>query len=71
MPMPAQPHAEHSAMKDPKLRKCCGTCGGENVKFDAWAIWDAEAQRWEVATTFDYAVCDDCDGETRVVDQPL
>ena len=54
-----------------KLKKCCNACGSENVVRDAWAEWDTETQRWALATTFDAAFCEDCDGETRIVDKPL
>ena len=45
----------------------CSHCGSENVKVDAYAVWDAETQQWEVSETFDKgAYCQECDGETRV-----
>lgn len=50
--------------------KVCGTCGSENVKLDAWAEWDAENQMWSLGATFDHAICDDCDGECKIVDRP-
>ncbi|MBI1214111.1 MAG: hypothetical protein GC190_21825 [Alphaproteobacteria bacterium] len=34
---------------------------------DAYAEWNVEAQRWEVANTFDKgAFCNRCDGETTL-----
>lgn len=51
----------------PKVKMVCATCGGENVKADAYATWNLEAQQWECAQTFDKgAYCDDCDGETSL-----
>ncbi len=72
------PHLDRSETKRsrtktrlPKIKKCCDSCGGENVLLDAWAQWNVETQRWELGATFDHAVCEDCDGETRIVDKPL
>jgi len=48
----------------------CGTCGSEEVRVDAWAEWDPETQRWEVAQTFDAAFCDRCQGECSVCNKP-
>lgn len=45
----------------------CATCGGDDVKADAYAAWDQKAQRWEVVDTFDKgASCEDCGGECRL-----
>jgi hypothetical protein len=44
----------------------CERCGSENVKVDAWAVWDMNAQQWELGETYDNAHCDDCDGECHV-----
>ena len=45
----------------------CETCRGTNVHRDAWADWDPKTQAWELGdATFDYAICDDCDGETHL-----
>jgi len=30
----------------------CADCGSDEVKADAYAEWNIEAQRWEVAETF-------------------
>jgi hypothetical protein len=44
--------------------KCiCATCGSENVRRDAWAAWDVESQSWQLASVFDAAFCENCDGE--------
>ena len=39
----------------------CSTCGSENVRPDAWAVWNIETQSWELSTVFDAGFCDDCD----------
>lgn len=49
-----------------KLRMTCGTCGSTNVKHDAWAAWDEDAQEWILDNTFDYAHCEDCEQETTI-----
>jgi len=39
---------------------------------DAYAAWNIERQEWELVNTFDKgAVCDDCDGETRIKEREL
>ena len=53
------------------VKMVCGTCGGENVMRDAWAVWDVATQQWELGNVFDHAHCDDCDGETRVKEVTL
>lgn len=49
----------------------CATCGGKNVKWDAWAEWDEENQCEVLAQSFDQAYCDDCDGECRTEEVEL
>lgn len=50
---------------------CCKTCGGQNVKRDAWASWDPDTQEWVLEQVFDAGHCDDCDGETSLTEEPL
>lgn len=50
---------------------CCKTCGGQNVKRDAWASWDPDIQEWVLEQVFDAGHCDDCDGETSLTEEPL
>lgn len=53
--------------KPKRVKMICGHCGGENVQADAYAHWNVETQQWELTNTFDKgAICDDCDGETRI-----
>ena len=50
----------------------CATCGGENVKSDAWAIWSVHDQKWELEGEPDvFSYCDDCDGECRVEERRI
>lgn len=39
----------------------CKYCGSENVKVDAWVIWDSEKQDYVVDEIFDNEYCVDCD----------
>jgi hypothetical protein len=73
MPDLDRPASARKSTRPPvaKIAKCCSTCGGENIVVDAWAEWNVETQRWELGATFDHSVCEDCDGETRIVDKPL
>lgn len=50
-----------------RVQKVCETCGSELVTRDAWAEWDADAQRWTLGAIYDYAYCPACDAETRIV----
>ncbi|GGH14657.1 hypothetical protein GCM10007036_14140 [Alsobacter metallidurans] len=44
----------------------CRACKSRNVKQDAYAAWDEQAQDWSLANVFDAdMVCDDC-GEENV-----
>jgi hypothetical protein len=39
-------------------------CGSDDVRADAYAIWNVEAQEWELSATFDKgSVCEACGGE--------
>lgn len=44
----------------------CSHCQSPNVRRDAYAAWNTEAQTWELATVYDAAYCTDCDGETSL-----
>lgn len=47
----------------------CRTCRSEEVTRDACARWNVETQRWELTTVYDNADCDDCGGESRLVER--
>ena len=53
------------------VQVCCKTCGGQNVKRDAWASWDPDIQEWVLGQVFDAGHCDDCGGETSLTTEPL
>lgn len=49
----------------------CARCGSTNVLLDAYACWNVGTQTWELQNTFDDAVCEDCGGETSLVEREL
>jgi hypothetical protein len=49
-----------------RCKYVCSICRSENVRRDAWAVWDVETQSWELSTVFDAGFCDDCDGGARL-----
>jgi hypothetical protein len=54
-----------------KVQKVCKTCGSDNVVIDAWASWDVDSQEWVLENVFDQDFCNDCDGETTIIDKDL
>ena len=55
-----------------KVQMVCGTCGSTDVLSDAYAQWNTETQAWELSSLFDKgAVCNVCDGETRIKEVSL
>ena len=44
----------------------CAACGSTAILRDAWARWDPAIQDYELAAVFDFAYCEDCDGEASV-----
>ena len=45
----------------------CRQCGNEDVLHDAYAIWNREAQRFEVYNTFDKgSYCNTCEGDCSI-----
>ena len=49
----------------------CDNCGGNQIGRDAWAAWDVDAQDWVLKSVFDYAHCDACDKEARLIEVSL
>ena len=50
----------------------CATCGSENVKADAWAVWSVPDQKWELeGGPYQFSCCDDCDGECHVEERRI
>jgi hypothetical protein len=54
-----------------KVRMVCAHCGGEDVRANAYASWNADAQTWEIAQTFEKgAYCSECESETHIEQRP-
>lgn len=52
-----------------QIRMTCSCCGSTDVKADAYAVWDEPTQQWVLAFLSDKgAICENCDGETRIVE---
>lgn len=49
------------------IRMICENCGSEDVLADAWTVWNAAVQRWEIGEVFEYGHCNRCNGEARIV----
>ena len=41
----------------------CRRCHSQNVMRDAWAVWNAATQEWELGPIFDHSACNDCGAE--------
>ena len=50
------------------MKMVCAKCGSEDVRRDADAVWNVELQQWELCAVYDNATCEDCGGETRLVE---
>lgn len=48
----------------------CANCGSADVRRDAFAAWNVEAQDWEIASVYDEGHCEDCEGEARLIEVP-
>jgi len=46
----------------------CKECGGDDLRWDAYAIWNKVSQKMELLTNFDHVVCEDCEGECTIVE---
>lgn len=52
------------------MRIICAVCGSEAVRRDADACWNVALQQWELCAVYDNATCEQCGGETRLVEVP-
>lgn len=41
----------------------CSSCGGDEVRKDAFAEWDTKLQQWTLNSTYDFTICDGCGEE--------
>lgn len=53
-----------------RIKYTCKHCGGTNVTMDCVARWNVDAQKWEMSAELDNTDCDDCGGETTLVEVP-
>ncbi len=44
----------------------CGDCGSTDVRKDAYAAWNEITREWELHSTFDYTICNDCGAEDSI-----
>lgn len=51
-----------------RIEKLCAYCRSPRVSWDATETWDVDSQSFVHADTCDVAYCEDCGGETSVVD---
>ena len=48
---------------------CCKYCQSENVRKDASVAWDIESQSWKIVTIYDNSDCEECGGETSLIEK--
>ncbi len=46
----------------------CPECGSRELVSDAYARWDFGSQTWELSSTYDPLICDECGEETTESD---
>lgn len=42
-------------------RPTCKHCGSSDIRADAWAMWDDNAQQWVLTSTYDNYWCESCE----------
>ncbi len=62
--------AQKAARESSKEIPVCSSCGSDRVVRDAWAVWNAETQEWELQQVFDAAFCRTCEGECQIAWNP-
>ncbi len=63
--------AKHLPQPAPAITIHCETCGSEDVRRDASVEWNPELQTWEVVVVYDAADCEDCGGETNLIEKQI
>lgn len=55
-----------------RFKMICAKCGSDDVRADAYASWNVEAQAWELSSTHDKgSVCNACDGECSIDEEEI
>ena len=56
-----------------KYNYVCKHCNTDNVRIEAWVIWDKEEQEFDIAEVLNegYNYCVDCDSDTKLIQIPL
>lgn len=44
----------------PAKKPVCGYCGSDDVKGDAYVVWNEELEQWEIENIFDNYYCVPC-----------
>lgn len=52
-----------------KINVVCPCCGSKNILKDAYATWNTDAQDWELHSTYDDIVCEDCGEHSKCADE--
>ena len=55
-------------MADP-IKMVCENCGSDDVWRDATAVWDYQAQLWDLGSMFQQEYCVACDCETHIINE--
>jgi hypothetical protein len=58
-------------MSDAKIKIVCSHCGSDDVRRDAYAEWNVDAQTWELGTVFDQGYCEACGGEASLDEEEI
>ena len=65
-------YARRALASGPPVRPFCNACGGTSVRVDAWALWDVDAQRWELHSICEaVAICADCELDCSYTMKPV
>lgn len=54
-----------------RIQMQCKRCGSTWVRRDADAVWNVTKQRWGLCAVYDHATCEQCEGETEIVEFEL
>lgn len=54
-----------------KIKKVCTYCGSTDILVDSWVVWNECTQEFDIENIFDYAYCNECQGETKILDKEL